>query len=83
MKKLKIELKNCFGINHLEHEFNFEQKKICLIYAPNGMMKSSFAKTFDLLAKKQRPRDQVYPERETIANVLCDEENIVSEYIYL
>ena len=83
MKKLKIELKNCFGINHLEHEFDFEQKKSCLIYAPNGMMKSSFAKTFDLLAKKQRPRDQVYPERETIANVLCDGENVVSECIFV
>lgn len=83
MNYLKVELKNCFGINHLEHNFNFNQKHSFLIYAPNGMMKSSFAKTFNLLAKNQKPCDQVYPERETIANVLCDEENIASEYIFV
>ena len=54
MKKLKVKLQNCFGINFLEHEFNFGQNKSVLIYAPNGIMKSSFAKTFDKLAKNEK-----------------------------
>ena len=83
MKKLKVKLQNCFGINFLEHEFNFEQNKSVLIYAPNGIMKSSFAKTFDKLAKNEKPCDLVYTARETIANVFCDDKAIDSNCIFV
>ena len=55
MNKLEIKLKNCYGIQSLDHEFDFSigskpanpKAKAYAIYAPNGLMKSSLAKTFD------------------------------------
>ena len=47
MDTLKIDFENCFGIGKFNHEFDFKKSKTFLIYAPNGMMKTSFAKTFD------------------------------------
>lgn len=58
MKKVKINLKNCYWIKELDnYEFNFEDStnkkwniishNTHLIYAPNWVMKSSFALIFD------------------------------------
>lgn len=79
MNNLDIYLKNCFGIGEFKHKFNFTKSKISLIYAPNGTMKTSFARTFDLISKddsKNLPRDRVYKSRETIYKVLADENKI-------
>lgn len=46
MDTLKVNLTNCFGIEALQHEFNFTQGSAFAIYARNGLMKTSFAKTF-------------------------------------
>lgn len=51
MKKLNIDLKNCFGIESLKHEFDFDNCNVFTIYARNGLMKTSFAKTFRLIQK--------------------------------
>ena len=45
-KDISVNLKNCYGINKLDYTFNFNRKNGCLIYASNGTMKTSFAKTF-------------------------------------
>ena len=45
MKKIKLNLDHCFGITKLSQELTFEGGNIVLIYAPNGLMKTSFAKT--------------------------------------
>lgn len=66
MNKLKINFENCFGIGKLAHEFDFEISKTFLIYAPNGMMKTSFAKTFNLISKndsQDQPCDRIYKTR--------------------
>lgn len=63
MKILSIDFENCFGIGKLKHEFDFSSSNSYLIYAPNGTMKTSFAKTFDLIAKndkKNQPNDRVH-----------------------
>ncbi len=75
MNTLKVNLKNCFGIHSLQHEFDFSSNACALIYAPNGVMKSSFAKTFSRISKndkKIKPCDLIYPDRETTAEILCD-----------
>lgn len=51
MDKLEIELSNCFGIDSLRHIFEFEKGRVFSIYARNGLMKTSFAKTFQLIQK--------------------------------
>lgn len=59
MNKLKIELQHCYGIKKLNHEFDFSNFKTTIIYAGNGIMKTSFAKTFSNLATKKKPCDQL------------------------
>lgn len=49
MNKLSIKLKNCFGIEKLTHDFDFSEDNVFSIYARNGLMKTSLAKTFRLI----------------------------------
>lgn len=59
MKTLEIDMENCFGISKFEHKFDFADDTCVLIYAPNGMMKSSFARTFECISKMIRNRFHV------------------------
>ena len=60
MKQLHINLENCYGISKLEKSFDFSEFKTFLIYAPNGVMKTSFAKTFKVISVgKEAPHDQI------------------------
>jgi ABC-type cobalamin/Fe3+-siderophores transport system ATPase subunit len=68
MKIIKVDLENCFGIGKLNHEFNFNKQNSnsFMIYAPNGTMKTSFAKTFDLVSKNisnNMPSDKVHTNK--------------------
>src|SRR3970040_1903136 len=75
MNQLDISLENCFGIGKLNHVFNFTKNKTSLIYAPNGTMKTSFARTLDLISKndpKNLPCDRVYKARETKCEIFAD-----------
>ncbi|WP_202617559.1 MULTISPECIES: ATP-binding protein [Citrobacter] len=63
MMKLIVDLKNCYGISELVHEFDFNITKGYTIYAPNGFMKTSFSKTFDDLAKGRETKDLIFPDR--------------------
>lgn len=64
MNKLNIELTNCFGIDSLNYEFDFEKGNVFSIYARNGLMKTSFAKTFQLIqqGKKENILDAIFDE---------------------
>lgn len=76
MKSLKIDLKNCYGINNLEHIFDFtNNKSIQLIYAPNGIMKTSFANTLNDYSKDESSSDRVTPDLVTTRCIL-DENNL-------
>ncbi|MFD2962504.1 MULTISPECIES: hypothetical protein [Olivibacter] len=86
MNTLSVNLENCFGIGKLKHDFEFGAKKsnTFLIYAPNGTMKSSFAKTFDALSKndsKNPPCDRVYRDKQSKYEVLVDGSPIPGESI--
>lgn len=48
MNKINLNLDHCFGITKLSQELTFERENVILIYAPNGSMKTSFAKTLKL-----------------------------------
>lgn len=58
--KLNVELKHCYGIDSLTHEFDFTERNIIAIYASNGVMKTSFTKTFENISKGQKPQDIVH-----------------------
>ena len=45
IEKVKLALLNCYGIQKLEHTFEFVPNNMPVaIYAPNGVMKTSLAK---------------------------------------
>ena len=60
MVKINLELKNCFGINKLKHTFDFAKSNTIVIYASNGVMKTSFANTFLELSKGGVPKDRLH-----------------------
>lgn len=69
MKQLNVELEHCYGIRKLSTKFDFAAKRAFAIYAPNGAMKSSFAKTFQDIAKKEQSADKMFPARVTKRSV--------------
>ncbi|SHN01864.1 hypothetical protein [Mucilaginibacter sp. OK098] len=75
MEKLTVNFENCYGIKKLEHCFDFSKECAHVVYAPNGAMKSSFAKIFDDISKKQEPKDRVFSERSTTTVITCDDTN--------
>jgi ABC-type hemin transport system ATPase subunit len=82
--KLKIDLKNCYGIQSLEKEFDFSTSKVkaYAIYAPNGLMKTSFSKTFENLANGQLPKEERY-NRPSTHEIKVDDIEIAKEMIYV
>lgn len=84
MQKISVNLKHCYGINSLSHEFDFSNKPAALIYAPNGVMKTSFAKTFKDLSKDIESKDRIYPNRPTSRSVkLEDGSDIESASVFV
>lgn len=86
MKKLEINLQNCYGIQSFEYEFDFSPvknvAKAYAIYAPNGLMKTSFARTFEKIAKGEAPQEERH-NRESKFTVLVDGAQIDREKIYV
>lgn len=62
MEKMKVDLQNCFGIQEMHHQFDFHGDNVITIYARNGLMKTSFAKTFQKIQnnKTDDVRDAIF-----------------------
>lgn len=69
MQKLKIHFENCYGIKKLVYDFDFSSKKIYSIYAPNGTMKTSFAKTMFDFSEGKHSKDLIFLERQSIRTI--------------
>jgi hypothetical protein len=74
MQKVNVKLENCYGIRKLDAEFDFSDTKAFAIYAPNGVMKTSFALTFKDLSEGADTVDRIYKERVT-KRIIKDEAN--------
>lgn len=61
MNKLCLDLTNCYGIKKLQVQLDFSNGSTYAIYAPNGSMKSSLAKTFRDVTTGTEPRDRYHP----------------------
>lgn len=72
MNTLKLRLEYCYGIKKLEHDFDFSKFRTNVIYASNGVMKTSFAKTFYDLSIGKDPKDLITDEVTPVFEVLCD-----------
>ncbi|TFI45052.1 phage infection protein [Rhodococcus sp. 1R11] len=75
MKKLTLELENCHGIRQLSTSFKFRNGNSVAIYAPNGSMKTSLARTLADVAAGRATVDHVFPERTTIRHVTDEDGN--------
>jgi len=73
MEKLKVKLENCYGIKKLEHEFDFSNCHTFAIYSSNGVMKTSFAHTFNDIAKGANPCDRMDDSLIPVYKITCDE----------
>ena len=60
MNILKLELENCYGIQKMQQDIDFSRNNVAVIYAPNGTMKSSFAKTFEAIRDGKTVEEKVY-----------------------
>ena len=60
MNTLKLEMENCYGIQKIQQDIDFSKNNVAVIYAPNGTMKSSFAKTFEAIRDGKTVEEKVY-----------------------
>jgi hypothetical protein len=74
MKKLHIDLANCYGIKALKADLDFTQHKAYAVYAANGVMKSSLAHTFKDLSEGVASKDVIFPARVS-TRTITDEKN--------
>ncbi|GAA9996965.1 hypothetical protein VN1064_03050 [Helicobacter pylori] len=60
-----INMENCYGIGKMKEILNFSQANSYLLYAQNGVFKTSFAKSLTDLTNSEMPKDNFYPNRES------------------
>ena len=53
----------------MKEEFNFKDQKAIAIYAPNGSMKTSLAKTFSDFSNDIPPKDRFFPNRTSVRRI--------------
>ena len=86
MDELKVKLTNCYGIPSFEATFNFtgngNKSKAYAVYAPNGLMKTSFAKTFEKLSKGEQPKEERFG-RQANCVVEADGTGVGKEDVYV
>lgn len=61
---------NCYGIKQLRLEsINFSQCNKAVIYAPNGVMKTSFSKVFEDISKGVATSDRIFNDAPTAYSI--------------
>ncbi len=69
MNEIDIKLENCYGIRGLEHKFSFGQCGHVAIYASNGTMKSSLARTLRDQRQDKLSRDRIFTDRKAVRSI--------------
>ncbi|HFF8973981.1 TPA: hypothetical protein ACXEV6_002844 [Serratia marcescens] len=74
--RLGLDLENCYGINKLVKELDFTRvygiDGVCSLYAPNGTLKTSLAKTLKDIEEDRQSKDIIFAERATKRLVTLD-----------
>lgn len=86
MEFLQCKLSNCYGINTLDYKFNFKDSNtnVFAIYARNGLMKTSFAKTFKMLqnGKESEIKDEIFNEEGQI-EIITDQGPLNKDSVFV
>jgi ABC-type dipeptide/oligopeptide/nickel transport system ATPase subunit len=73
MKKIDIDLTNCYGIKRLKTTFDFSEQGTFAVYSPNGTMKTSFSKTFMDYSLSKDSEDRVFRNRKAARNIKTED----------
>lgn len=83
--KLSLELKNCYGISQLSKEFNFVKSPnndgVNSLYASNGTLKTSLAKTFKDIETGDTSKDLIFSTRATTRDIKINDVIIKSHQV--
>ena len=74
MKNLKLDLENCYGIKNMNETIDYSNNNVAVIYAPNGTMKSSLAKTFEAIRDDRQVEEKIYGLKSSCS--ILDEDNV-------
>ena len=80
---LKCDTTNCYGIKKLNTTIDFTQENKAIIYASNGVMKTSFTKLFDDISKGEETKDQLYPQNKTTYKINFFNEQYTNDVLTL
>ncbi len=77
-----INIENCYGIGKIqETSLDFSKSNSYLLYAQNGVFKTSFAKSLTDLINNEMPKDNFYPNRESEIKIEFNGEKILKENV--
>lgn len=74
MQELKLDLENCYGIKKMKETIDYSNNNVAIIYAPNGTMKSSLAKTFEAIRDDRQVEEKIYGFKSSCS--ISDEDNV-------
>lgn len=74
MEELKLHLENCYGIQKLDEDIDYSNNNVAIIYAPNGTMKSSLAKTFEAIRDNKQAEEKIFGYT-SVCNI-TDDQNV-------
>ncbi len=82
MKLEIINIENCYGIGKIQEKFlDFSRSNSYLLYAQNGVFKTSFAKSLTDLINNEMPKDNFYPNRRSKIEIEFNGEKILKENV--
>ncbi|RKV48553.1 hypothetical protein [Helicobacter pylori] len=77
-----INIENCYGIGKIqETSLDFSKSNSYLLYAQNGVFKTSFAKSLTDLINNEMPKDNFYPNRESEIKIEFNGKKISKENV--
>ncbi|PUD41250.1 hypothetical protein C2R81_00780 [Helicobacter pylori] len=77
-----INIENCYGIGKIQKtSLDFSKSNSYLLYAQNGVFKTSFAKSLTDLINNKMPKDNFYPNRRSKIEIEFNGEKILKENV--
>ncbi|MGL2678553.1 hypothetical protein ACQJ8K_01725 [Helicobacter pylori] len=77
-----INIENCYGIGKIQKtSLDFSKSNSYLLYAQNGVFKTSFAKSLTDLINNEMPKDNFYPNRESEIEIEFNGKKILKENV--
>ncbi len=77
-----INIENCYGIGKIQKtSLDFSKSNSYLLYAQNGVFKTSFAKSLTDLINNEIPKDNFYPNRKSKIEIEFNGEKILKENV--